>query len=250
MRGNRKGKSIEGVSYWQSYSDMMAALLLMFVLIMSFTLLQSMKSYQEKIEEGKKSQLELQEKQKLLDEQQEQINKLIGVKSELIEALSDEFETTNMSIEVDQQTGAIAFDSNVLFDYDEFKLIDGAKEFLNEFFPMYFHVLMSDDFRPYISEIIIEGHTDDMGEYLYNLDLSQKRAFAIASYCLDESNSLVESNEMEILQQLMTANGKSDNDLIYYEDGTVDGDSSRRVEFKFRLKDDEMIQEMEKILEK
>ena len=45
MRRVRK-KAKEGVSYWQSYSDMMAAILLMFVLIMAFTLLQSLKYYQ------------------------------------------------------------------------------------------------------------------------------------------------------------------------------------------------------------
>jgi chemotaxis protein MotB len=35
---------------------------------------------------------------------------------------------------------------------------------------------------------------------------------------------------------------------VYNADGTVDMDASRRVEFKFRLKDAEMIVEMNRIL--
>ena len=35
----------------------------------------------------------------------------------------------------------------------------------------------------------------------------------------------------------------------YNEDGTVNMEASRRVEFKFRLKDAEMIEEMSSILE-
>ncbi len=256
-------KRYEGTSYWQSYSDMMAALLLMFVLIMSFTLLQSLKSYQEKIEEETIAQQQLDEKQKqlsetqkelndqkdLLNEQQQKLQNLIGIKSELIEALSKEFENSDMSIVVDAQTGAIAFDSSVLFDYDDYELKKTAKKFLNEFFPKYFDVLMSDEFQPYISEIIIEGHTDDEGTYIYNLNLSQKRAFSIAEYCLDSKNKLLSRDKLNTLKTILTANGKSSNNLILKADGSVDKDASRRVEFKFRLKDDEMIQEMKDILE-
>ena len=39
------------------------------------------------------------------------------------------------------------------------------------------------------------------------------------------------------------------NNLITDDNGKVDAEASRRVEFKFRLKDDEMINEMRNILE-
>ena len=52
------------------------------------------------------------------------------------------------------------------------------------------------------------------------------------------------------LQEMLTAKGRSFSDLIYTDKARniVDRDASRRVEFKFRLKDAEMIQEMNKIL--
>ena len=42
--------------------------------------------------------------------------------------------------------------------------------------------------------------------------------------------------------------GKSYSNLIYDQYGNEDAEASRRVEFKFRLKDSEMIQEMNRIL--
>ena len=53
---------------------------------------------------------------------------------------------------------------------------------------------------------------------------------------------------MTQLQKLLTAKGRSFSDPIYQADGTVDMSASRRVEFKFRLKDSEMIDEMNRIL--
>ena len=41
----------EGTSYWLSYSDMMAALLLIFVLIISLTMMQAKHQYEEKEQE-------------------------------------------------------------------------------------------------------------------------------------------------------------------------------------------------------
>ena len=50
MRRRRK-KGSSGFNVWRSYSDMMAGLLLLFVLIMCVTLFQAQKSYDESIKE-------------------------------------------------------------------------------------------------------------------------------------------------------------------------------------------------------
>ena len=101
----------------------------------------------------------------------------------------------------------------------------------------------------YFSEVIIEGHTDTDGSYMYNLDLSQKRALSVCQYCLEYIANDNRFDEASI-RNLLTANGKSWSRPVYKEDGvTIDKDASRRVEFKFRLKDDEMIDTMKEILE-
>ena len=115
---------------------------------------------------------------------------------------------------------------------------------------MYLEVLLSDEYRDYIAEIIIEGHTDTDGGYEGNMDLSYDRADAVAKFCLNKNNGLSQS-KIEQLQKLLTINGKSCSNPIYKADGSgeVDMQASRRVEIKFRLKEDEMIQKIAEILE-
>ncbi len=251
-----KKKSIdEETSYWLSYSDMMAALLLTFALIISFTVLQAKKRYEEKeaeLQEKEATMIEqqvtLEEQQKIMKSQQEQIDRIIGVRSDLVQALKTEFTDSELSVYVDPQTGAITFDSSILFDYNSDTLKDSGSEFLREFIPKYVNVLMSDGFKDYVSEIIIEGHADTTGDYIYNLDLSQRRALSVAKFCLNDTDNVLPSNTREELKKILTSNGRSSSNPILDSSGNVDMEASRRVEFMFRLKDDEMVNEMSEIL--
>ena len=319
MSRRKRTRSVdEETTYWLSYSDMMAGLLLTFVLVISCTMLHARAQYDEKqrqlsdkeeqisvqtyqLEEQKakvveqqgimdaqqaelktaqeelekqkaalataearlrtqqdelgltQQQLESQQKElgvmrERLDAQEQRLDDIIGVRSDLIEALKEEFQGTDLSITVDEKTGAITFDSSVLYDYGEFELKDSGKLFLRRFLPRYLDVLMKPKFSDYIAEIIIEGHTDTAGGYLYNLELSQKRALSVAAYCLDDDSNILPAAETELLRGIVTANGRSYSEPVMDEKGNVDADASRRVEFLFRLKDDEMVREMQAIL--
>ena len=103
-----------------------------------------------------------------------------------------------------------------------------------------------EEYQDYVAEIIIEGHTDSDGSYESNLELSQNRALAVAKYCL-QMNGLSQSMK-DKLQDIMTATGRSESDLVYNADGTENKEASRRVEFKFRLIDTQMLQQMNDIL--
>ncbi len=311
--GQRKHhrKLDEETTYWLSYSDMMAGLLLCFVLIISFTLLQAkvqfdldeakligkeneliiqsdalekerqtiasqqklldeqtltMSQQQKTLEEQEeelirqesaikmqsdeiaKQQKMMEELRKTLADQQIKLDNIIGVRGELIEELKDEFDKSNMNIKVDEQTGAITFDSSILYEYSKDELRDSGKDFLGEFIPRYLRVLMGPKYRQYVAEIIIEGHTDDAGTYIYNLDLSQRRALSVAEYILDEKNGVINKPSIDALEDILTVTGKSYSDPIYKPNGEIDQEASRRVEFLFRLKDEEMIREMMDIL--
>ena len=221
---------------------MMAALLLVFILILSCTLLETRATYEAK-------QAELEEKEQIILNQQSQIDTIVGVRGDLIDALSKEFSGNDLSVKEAAQSGAISFDSTLLFGNNDDKLQDSGKTFLAEFLPKYFSVLLGKDFSPYVAEIIIEGHTDTDGGYMYNLQLSQNRAFAVVSYCLDENNHFLSDSQLEELRVLLTANGRSWSAPIYAADGTVDMQASRRVEIKFRLKDEEMMNQIAEMLE-
>lgn len=244
----RRKREDEETSYWLSYSDMMAALLLIFILIISFTILQSQTQYEAKEAELLAEQELVKSQQEQLEEQQEQLDKLIGIKTDLIEALKAEFEGSDLSVKVDAKTGAIALDSSILFDSGKFALKPSGEELLKKFVPKYIKVLTNDEYAEYISEIIIEGHTDTQGDYLYNLELSQKRALSVSTFCLKDENEVLPDKQINNLKDIITANGKSYSNPVLDADGREDPAASRRVEFLFRLKDEDMISDMSEIL--
>lgn len=300
MRNRQKNReAFAEHSYWQSYSDMMAALLLIFILIIAITLA----IYKQKTTALEKTRLELGEAQAQLNltmddlekskaeieksneelatslaelqqayEQaaltQEELNRayleiedarneltvtknelqdIVGVRTDIIGALQSAF--NNSSMKVDAQTGSITFSSDVLFRYNSATLTAESRKTLKEIIPMYLDVLLQDQFRSYIAEIIIEGHTDTDGGYRSNMELSYERANAVAGFCLDKKNGLSET-KIDQLQELLTVNGKSWSNPVYKNGSTeeVDMAASRRVEIKFRLKEDEMIEKISGIL--
>ena len=324
MRRKKKSED-SGFNVWRSYSDMMAGVLLLFILIMCVTLFQAQQSYNESLQERdekialqeeynqelldkqnaldekdgtiqsqdeqlksqseqlatqqaklkeqeqklsdqqdqltalaaklkkqkktlNKQQAALDEKTALLKDQQEQIDQIIGVKADVIEALKKEFSKNNIDVNIDAQTGALTLQSNVLFNYDESDLSDAGKTALEQILPIYCKVLLQDDYKDYLAEIIIDGYTDTDGDYSYNLQLSQQRSLAVAQYLLDIQGNFLSSGQSGDLQQFLTVNGHSMANPVLDADGNVDKDASRRVEIKFRLKDDEMIDELNQIM--
>lgn len=325
MRNYKKGNEQEDVSFWQSYSDMMAALLLVFVLLIATTIISGkllLSSKEAQLEEALKKVIQMQkdleenerlaqiareelgikeeelenaqdelgqkeseladqqaeydlaqlllaaqaleleqkeqeiqsQKEKLstqqskLDDQQTKLDQIVGVRAEVIEKLKKEFANSDIQVSVNSETGAITFDSGILFPKNGRTLSSEGKNFLDKFFPKYFDVILSDEVRPYVSEVIIEGHTDNDGSYLYNLELSQARAYGVAAYCLGSEKKLFDDKTMEKVQKITTANGRSFMDLIRDNKGNVDKDASRRVEIKFRLTEQQMIDNIAEIL--
>lgn len=320
MRKNRRNRAAYGEeSYWQSYSDMMAALLLIFILIIAITL----SIYKQKTNDLELTRLELDAASLALDEKSEELKlaqyeldlaqqdldlakldlegyrieieesktelensliklqdayeeakltreeldaayleiddakaelaftktelkNIVGIRTDIIGELQSKF--NNSSMKVDPQNGSITFSSDVLFDYGKATLTKNSKESLKEIIPIYLNVLLQDAYKDYIAEIIIEGHTDTSGTYKTNMELSTERAMSVAEFCLDKKNGLSEA-QITRLQTLLTVNGRSFSAPIYKGNTKeIDMDASRRVEIKFRLKEDEMIDKISEIL--
>lgn len=310
MRRKKKSEN-NGFNVWRSYSDMMAGVLLLFVLIMCVTLFQAQKSYNESLQErdekialqeeytqelldkqnaldkkdetlqNQDAQLKTQDEklaeqeqqlaalaaklkeqestlnaqQSALDEktaqlkdQQAQIDQIIGVKADVIEALKNEFSKNNINVDIDAQTGALTLEASVMFDYDQAELTDAGKQALEQILPIYCKVLLQDDYMKYLAEIIIDGYTDTDGDYSYNLQLSQQRSLAVAQYLLDIQGNFLDATQSQNLEKYLTVNWHSMANPVLDANGNVDKDASRRVEVKFRLKDEEMIDELNQLL--
>lgn len=317
-RKHKRGAYTEH-SYWQSYSDMMAALLLIFILIIAITLMiyrqktldldvtreelsfaseelenarmdlesarADLEDYRAEIEASNKeladskkeledsyamlqdaydkvaltseelsaayleidrANLEIQKANQELANTKSELQNIVGIRTDIIGELQSKFNNSSMS--VDPQNGSITFSADVLFSVNSTSLNNASKESLREVIPMYLGVLLQDNYMEYIAEIIIEGHTDTNGGYQHNMQLSSGRAQSVAKFCMDTDNGLSE-DEVKKLQSVLTVNGRASSAPIYKAGGKeVDMEASRRVEIKFRLKEDEMIQKIAEVL--
>lgn len=186
------------------------------------------------------------QQQEAMTTQQKRLDDLVGVRTQIVRELTSALNKANIKASVDPNTGDIMLESNVFFDTGRSNIKPEGEAFLNKFIPVYLGVLLQDEYADYLGEIIIEGHTDTTGTYLTNLKLSQERALSVATACLAMPGLTPE--QVEKLKSILTATGRSSSMLIYNEDGSENMDASRRVEFKFRLKDAEMIDEIRQIL--
>jgi len=176
-----------------------------------------------------------------LQGQKAKIKSLTGIKLKVVAALKEEL---GSKINIDKNSGSLRLASNILFDKGSAILKDEAKTELKKSFEEYIGALItSTKIKPHLDRIIIEGHTDSDGGYLYNLDLSQRRAFAVMNFLL----SLDFAKENNI-KPLMIASGRAYLDAVKI-DGIEDKDASRRIEIKFRLKNEDAMHEIEKVLD-
>jgi len=171
------------------------------------------------------------------------IKNLTGIRIKVVSKLRD---TLGDSIMIDAKSGALRFSSNILFNQGEYVLKPTAKKELSAITKKYIHTLLfNDEIRKYIDNITIEGHTDTDGSYLYNLALSQKRALEVMKF-------LVESDPQnrELYSQYLSASGRSYADMILDENGNERKEASRRIEIKFRIKNEKAVKELENFLNK
>ena len=176
-----------------------------------------------------------------LDLTKARIKNLTGIRIKVIQSLKAKL---GDAITIDPKSGAIRLPASILFEKRAFTLKPKAKEELKKTLVNYMEVLLGDpEIRKNIDSIIIEGHTDSDGSYMYNLELSQKRAFTVMEfiYSWDESDD-------SLLQHYLTASGRSFSDPIL-KDGIEDKEASRRIEIKFNIANKKAIQEIETFLE-
>lgn len=224
----RKQKRVE--NHWMSISDMMSALMIIFLFISI--------SFMIKVHEQKKDM------DKIIRESKQ-------VKIEIYEDLNKEFsgDFAKWGAELDQKTLSVRFkEPEVLFKPNSSKIEDKFIVILDDFFPRYLKVLNKQKYKGSIQEIRIEGHTssewrNELGTdtaYLENMRLSQDRARSVLDYVF----TLKTPEQRDWLIKHLTANGLSFSQKIE-ANGQEDFDKSRRVEFRIRTNADEKMSQLE-----
>lgn len=232
MAMSKQNKKSVGGDIWMSISDLMSGLMMVFMLIAIAYMMQVQSEHQK---------------------QQQIIDEYAVIKHEIYLDLYDEFKSDlpKWNAEIDEKTLAVTFkEPDVLFGVGSSALTPQFQATLNDFLPRYLKILYKDKFRDSIEEIRIEGHTDPSWygaqtrkeEYLKNMDLSQQRTRAVLLYTLDIA---APEDKLEWMISKLTANGLSSSQPIKDENGQIDAERSRRVEFRVRTNADEKLNNLQ-----
>lgn len=141
--------------FWISYADLMTALVMLFLVVMSISMvaIASRDLVKKKAREG-------------------DIHSLF----ELIESKA---EGEGLAVKVNRAARTISFGKKARFAHDSFQLSAEARESLQTFVPLLLDVQKGEPGRRWLKRVHIEGFTDQTGTYLYNVNLSLNRAQAV-----------------------------------------------------------------------
>lgn len=184
---------------------------------------------------------DLAEKEKILSENTEILKETAKIRADIINKLEEKLSSLNLPIEINKATGNIRFTEAVLFDINKDTLNTDGQKNLKIFAPAYISVLLDNEYEKYLDQIIVEGHADNGGTYGYNLTLSQNRANSVMEYIL--SQKLTDLPGGFKADKYFTISARSFNVPVLVN-GVADQSQSRRVEFAFRLKDDEILEKL------
>lgn len=200
--------------FWVTMTDLMTALVLVFVVLFFYTF---MSSYIQKIQ----GQME---------------------QKKASDALEETLKAQNINANIDDITGVVKISDLELFDINSYELSEKGKKYLDKFAPAYLNSIFSNGYlNENIERIIIQGHTDSQTfkgkysadeQYMKNMDLSLKRAYAVANYMTNTPYNKSNGNR---LRKMIIVEGASFSTPILIN-GKEDYNKSRRVELKIVMR--------------
>ncbi len=209
----QKDDSGENNIFWVTMTDLMTALVLVFIVLFFYTY---MTSYYEKIQ----GQLE---------------------QKKASEALEQALKAQNIDANVDT-SGVVKISDLELFDVNSYELSEKGRQYLSKFSPAYLNSIFSNEYlNKNIEKIIIQGHTDSQTykgsfsedeQYMKNMELSLKRAYEVANYMTHTPYNKENGNR---LRKMIIVEGASFSSPVLVN-GKEDYAKSRRVELKVIMK--------------
>lgn len=205
----------EGNIFWVTMADLLLGLAIIFITL--FVL--SMTGFSQEDIQQQKIQIEVSKK------------------------ISNELKEAKINADIDKMTGDLKISDVELFELNSYVLSDKGKKLLDKLAPIYINTIFADkELASQIGNIIIQGHTDSQmfagitsqdEQFLKNMDLSLKRANAVAEYIFTTNYDKKYSNQF---RKMLVVEGKSYNEPVLVN-GKEDYDKSRRVELKLKVKD-------------
>ncbi len=199
-----------GNPFWISYADLMTALAMLFLVVMSIAI----------VSIATRPMVEKRERESAIEV--------------ILTRLEERAKEKNLGLEINRATHTISFGDKASFAFNSYQLSLAAQESLRNFVPLQLELeppVPPGGEKNWLKRIHIEGYTDASGGYLYNVNLSLNRAQAVV--CALFSVELPQAQQ-ERLRQLLIIDGASVTGI------KQSAEESRRVEVRleFRQADD------------
>lgn len=198
--------------FWISFSDLMTALMVLFLVVMTISLLTV-------TQELRNIQQDEKERQAAIDR--------------LMSGL-EEAAVPYKEVSVSRERMTVSFGEAARFASGDHRFSPQAAALLRAFVPEILKMASGEDGRRWFKRVVVEGFTDTDGTYLLNLDLSLKRAHSVVCALLDPTpaiGSALTDEQKRQVRELFLVGGFS------FNSAKASKDESRRVELRldFRL---------------
>jgi outer membrane protein OmpA-like peptidoglycan-associated protein len=194
--------------FWISFSDLMTALMVLFLVAMAVALLsvtQGLRDIKAKEEERVKS-----------------------VES----CMAEVQDVTHAFNGVVIREHSIDFGPKANFANNSSDLSVGQQTFLRQFVPQVLEVATQPSCKRWLKRVVVEGFASQNGTYLHNLDLSTKRSERVLCALLDaKAHPPIEESQRQLIQSLFLVGGYSSNSI------RKTPEESRRIELKLEFYD-------------
>lgn len=218
-RARHASETDEVPEFWVVYSDLLVSLLVVFLLMLFLAL--------SRIEERRRADAEkTRQVQSVLDV-------TTGALAAAVRSIGDS------SISYDTASRTMTVRDEVLFAFGSATLRPESREVISRIGGRFASAILTDaGVAKQIQAIVVEGHTDTVGSYLTNLDLSQKRAQSVMRALVRETEGTTYAAK---LRDLLVASGRSEVEAVR-PGAPYDPAKARRIAIRVQLKDNDLLQ--------
>lgn len=196
--------------FWISFADLMSALMVMFLLVMSVALL-AVTNEVSAIDQMKA-------------QREQEIDRLLS----RIEQATERYP----GISIDKNRNVIDFGDRARFDTGSSKLSGEQAQYLSQFVSEILAIAREELGQKWIKRIVAEGFADQRGDYLLNLNLSLQRSQRVLCVLLSPSASpqiTLSPAEQEQVRDLFLVGGYS------FNSAKASLEESRRIELRMEF---------------
>lgn len=149
----------------------------------------------------------------------------------IVKEVQTALQNSGLAIQTDPRTGDMNIATDFAFESGKAVLKPEGKEILNQLIPAFAEAIFQDlstNQQEHITRLVVEGHTDSVGDYASNMQLSTARANAVIHYIDTE---MADFPHKQALLNKMTAVGRGENDA-----NPIPDPADRRVLLRFDFK--------------